>query len=102
MIDVRREGELRFAQAQAAHPWSDVAERGHKSVDPECVRILGKIRIDAVQNHRNGGVHRAFTGGTARSLSHRLLRARQASAEVADSLAQDLQTTPSGPPLCVG
>src|SRR5258706_6238858 len=60
MIDVCRNGKLRFTQAEASHSRPDIAERRRKAVDLESVRILGKIRVDAVQDHRNGGVHSHF------------------------------------------
>ena len=88
VIDVCRKGELRFTQAQAPHPRPNLAERRHKSVDPERVRVLGKIRIDAVQDHRNGRVHRVLAGRPAGGLNRRLLGVRHAPVELPDLLAQ--------------
>src|SRR5262249_41337985 len=75
MVDVGREAELGFAEAEAARRRRNVAHRRHETVDAIARRVLLQVGIDAVEDRRYGRVERAFRLRARGSLRLALLHA---------------------------
>src|SRR5260221_322737 len=95
VVDIRRERQFGFAETEAARRWSDIGHRRYQTVNAVGGRVAPEVGVDAVENHRDGGIQRALRLRTARGLGCGLCRGAfrllDAAFQLVDALLQFLQ-----------